>query len=229
MESMASAQRVLAEERVISSEVPRDRRQEILEYLRLFGYKPDRTIIQVHITGFFNRKSGAAAPREAAKREAAAKRYGGTTFAVVGRTHDPAIMRQVAKPRKNAREASPGYVGYLWQDRDPQLRPPHEVIPLDFTPAHVSYPKDWKDVFATKGFLIAMHVPSSFAREKGSLTRALYRLGKNVDVKEPWTFLNELKNFGYRPPHGRSNSALHRDLPAGRETSLAWDSLPSAR
>ncbi len=204
MESAASVQRVIAEERVVAKEVPPGRRQEILEYLQLFGYKPDWTIIQVHITGFFNRKgsTAAAAPREAAKREAAAKRYGGTTFVVVGRTHDPAIMGQVTKPRKNTRDASPGYVGYLWQRRDPQLRPPHQVIPLDFTPLHVSYPKDWKAVFATKGFLLAMHVPSSFTKEKSGLTRALYRLGKDADVKEPWAFLKELKNFGYKPQQG---------------------------
>jgi hypothetical protein len=199
MESASKAQRAVAEH-VVAREVPPNRRQEILEYLKLFGYKPERTVIQVHITGFFGKKGGgAAAPREAAKREAAAKRYGGTTFVVVGRTHDPAIMEQVTKPRKSAKDASPGYVGYLWQNRDPQLRPPHEAIPLDFTPVHVSYPKDWKDVFATKGFLLAMHVPSSFAKEKSSLTRALYRLGKNADAREPWTFLKELKNFGYKP------------------------------
>ena len=33
----------------ISNEVPQNRRQEIHEYMSLFGYKPDRTIIQVHI------------------------------------------------------------------------------------------------------------------------------------------------------------------------------------
>jgi hypothetical protein len=200
METPSSAQRTVLAERIVSSEAPANRRKEILEYLELFGYKPDRTIIQVHITGFF-RKKGSAAPREAAKREAAAKRYGGTTFVIVGRTHDPAIMEQVIKPRKNSKDASPGYVGYLWQNRDPEFRPPHEVIPLDFTPTHIAYPKEWKDVFATKGFLLAMHVPSSFAREKGRLTRALYRIGKNANTKEPWTFLTELKNLGYKPLH----------------------------
>ncbi len=195
MEPKARAQRTVAEH-LVPTEVPAGRRQEIFEYLQLFGYKPDRTIIQVHITGFFGKK-GAGVPREIAKREAAAKRYGGTTFVVVGRTHDPAIMEQAAKPRKSLRDASPGYIGYLRQNRDPQLRPPHEVIPLDFTPIHVPYPKNWKDMFATKGFLLAMHVPSSFAKDKNNLTRAIYRLGKNADVKEPWTFLKELKNFGY--------------------------------
>lgn len=206
MEPKASAQKTVAE-RIVPSEVPSSRRQEILEYLKLFGYKPDTTIIQVHITGFFGKKSSAA-PREIAKREAATKRYGGTTFVVIGRTHDPAIMEQAAKPRKGQRDASPGYVGYLRQNRDPQLRPPHEVIPLDFTPIHVPYPKDWKDMFATKGFLLAMHIPSSFAKDKNNLTRAIYRLGKNADVKEPWTFLKELKNFGYKP-EGQEKELAH--------------------
>jgi hypothetical protein len=83
------------------------------------------------------------------------------------------------------------------------------VIPLDFTPIHVPYPKDWKDMFATKGFLLAMHIPSSFAKDKNNLTRAIYRLGKNADVKEPWTFLKELKNFGYKPERQQEEELTH--------------------
>ena len=41
---------------LISKEVPQNRRQEIYEYMSLFGYKPDSTIIQVHITGFLKEK-----------------------------------------------------------------------------------------------------------------------------------------------------------------------------
>jgi len=36
---------------IITSQVFDKRRNEIYEYLKLFGYNPDRTIIQVHITG----------------------------------------------------------------------------------------------------------------------------------------------------------------------------------
>jgi hypothetical protein len=184
-------------ERVVSEQVPQDRRDEIYEYLKLFGYKPDRTIIQVHIAGFFNKRR-ALPPREAEKKQAAEKRYGGTTFVVVGRTHDPAIMELVASPRKKrGQEPSPGYVGYLWKNKDSQTRAPHEVIPLDFTPSHVGYPADWKAMFATKGFMLAMHVPSSFAKDKSRLTRALYRAGKGVDVKNRWDFLEKVKSTGY--------------------------------
>lgn len=185
---------VASAEYAVVREVPTDRRQEILEYLKLFGYKPERTILQVHIAGFFRKKSPTS--REAATRQAAAKRYGGTTFAIVGRTHDPSIMAQVSKPKKG--DTSPGYVGYLWQGRDPQGRAPHEILPLDFVPAHVQYPDDWKNMFATKGFLIAMHVPSSFAKDKGALTRKLYRLGKLTDAKGRWEFVSELRDLGYR-------------------------------
>jgi hypothetical protein len=120
---MASAQRVSisAAEDTIKKEVPLDRRQEILEYLRLFGYKPDSTIIQVHVIGFFNRRGGAK--MEVEKRQAAAKRHGGTTFVVVGRTHDPSIIEQAVKPKKNFKEGSPGYMGYLWKSKDPHYRP----------------------------------------------------------------------------------------------------------
>jgi hypothetical protein len=184
-------------ERTVSSQVPPDRRDEILQYLKMFGYNPDRTILQVHITGFFNKKRSLP-PREAEKKQAAEKRYGGTTFVVVGRTHDPAIMEQVIAPRrKKGQEPSPGYVGYMWKNKDPGRRAPHEILPLDFTPSHVGYPADWKAMFAIKGFMIAMHVPTSFARHKSKLSRALYRAGKGADVKGRWDFLEQVKDAGY--------------------------------
>ena len=143
-------------------------------------------------------KKPALPPREAEKKQAAEKRYGGTTFVVVGRTHDPAVMEQVLAPRKKrGQEPSPGYVGYLWKNKDSQKRAPHEVLPLDFTPSHVGYPSDWKSMFATKGFMIAMHVPSDFAKDKGRLSRALYRAGKGVDVKSKWDFIQQVQDAGY--------------------------------
>lgn len=184
----------VAAERAVAEQVPPNRRRDMLEYLKLFGYKPDRTILQVHIPGFFNKKRSS---RSSEKNATAARRYGGTTFTIVGRTHDPAIMDQVIKPRKKREEASPGYVGYLWKNKDPQGRAPHEVVPLDFTPMHVPYPQDWKGMFATKGFLVALHVPSSFAKDKNRLSRALYRAGKNADAKKRWDFIDEVRGAGY--------------------------------
>ncbi len=183
-------------ERIVSEQVPQDRRQEMLGYLKMFGYKPDRTIIQVHIAGFFNKKRTATG-RESEKRQATARRYGGTTFVIVGRTHDPAIMDLVTKPKKKPEQTSPGYIGYLWKNKDLQNRAPHEIIPLDFTPTHIPYPEDWKRMFATKGFMLAMHVPASFAKHKNRLTRALYRAGKTADVKQPWSFMDEVRSSGY--------------------------------
>jgi hypothetical protein len=168
---------------------------EILEYLRLFGYKPDRTIVQVHIAGFFNKRR--ADTKRIAQREATVKRYAGTTFVVVGRTHDPSIMNSVIKPKKKTDEVNPGYIGYLWKNKDAQKRAPHEVIPLDFTPIHVSYPADWKNMLATKGFMIALHVPASFAKNKNKISQALYQAGKKVDVRKRWDFLEEIRNRGY--------------------------------
>lgn len=168
LQQHASGSSLIAEaEHIVSKQIPLDRREEILQYLKLFGYKPDKTIIQVHITGFFNKKKPwGTSSAEAAKRQASVKRYGGTTFVVVGRTHDPSIMNLVVKPRKKSDQASPGYIGYLWKNKDPQNRAPHEVIPLDFTPIHVSYPEDWKKMFSTKGFMLALHIPASFAKNK---------------------------------------------------------------
>src|SRR5919199_942846 len=121
-------------QRIIADQVSSNRREEILEFLKLFGYKPDRTILQVHISGFFNKRRAGSKATE--QRDKAARRYGGRTFVVVGRTHDPSIMDLVAKPKKKGDAASPGYVGYLWKNKHPNKNAPHEVLPLDFTPLH---------------------------------------------------------------------------------------------
>jgi hypothetical protein len=180
---------------IVADQVPSNHRDEILEYLKLFGYKPDKTIIQVHIAGFFNKRQANARAQE--KIEATVRRYGGTTFVVVGRTHDPSIMDLLIKPKKKREETSPGYLGYLWKSKDPQKRAPHEVIPLDFAPIHIPYPAEWKSMFATKGFMVALHVPASFAKQKNKLSRALYRAGKKADVRKRWDFIEEVRSSGY--------------------------------
>lgn len=90
-------------EHVIARKVPPDRRKEILDYLKLFGSNPDRTILQVHSSGFFNkRRKGLLRSRQGA-----VKRYVGTTFVIVGRTHDPSIMDQVIKPTNSMGTPAP--------------------------------------------------------------------------------------------------------------------------
>jgi hypothetical protein len=203
----SSSSSLLAVQNKISNDVPKNRRDEIYEFMKLFGYKPERTIIQVHITGFFRKKK--YTPREIEQHKTSIKRYGGTTFVVIGRTHDPSIMEMVVKPKKkNPYDNSPGYIGYLWKNKDPQKMPPHKIIPLDFTPIHLPYPPDWKSMFATKGFMITMHVPSSLARDKNKLTRSLYRIGKSrVNVKREWNFLNNLKNvIAFRQQEGSTDN-----------------------
>lgn len=74
------------------------RRIEFQKYLELFGYKPESTIIQVHIAGFFNKRQ--PNPKETERRMEYTKRYGGTTFLIVGRTHDPSIMDNLIPPKK---------------------------------------------------------------------------------------------------------------------------------
>jgi hypothetical protein len=198
LQQQQRVQTISKAESIISNQVFYNRRNEIHEYLKLFGYKPDKTIIQVHVAGFFRKRQ--PSQREKGRQALAIKRYGGTSFVIVGRTHDPSIMENVTKPRKKSPlETSPGYIGYLWKNKDPQKRAPHEVIPLDFTPIHLPYPTDWKNMFATKGLMLALHVPASFARYKNRLTRALYRVGKSgiIDVRNEWNFINELRQFGF--------------------------------
>lgn len=160
--------------------------------MELFGYKPDRSILQVHIAGFFRKKSKA----EPSPKRRPANRSGGTTFVIVGRTHDPAIANALISPKKKAEDAGPGYLGYLWKKGNREGKAPHELIPLDFTPVQLRYPQQWKEHFRTKGYLIAMHVPSAFAARKNRLTRALYHQGKTADVKKDWNFIHELRKYG---------------------------------
>jgi hypothetical protein len=181
---------------LISTQInPSQRRIEFQRYLELFGYKPESTIIQVHIAGFFNKRQ--PNPKEIERRIESTKRYGGTTFIVVGRTHDPSIVDNLIQPKKqDPYQRSPGYMGYLWKNKDRQNRFPHEVLPLDFTPTHLPYPSEWKKLFATKGFMIALHVPSSFAKKKNEIMRILYRMGKiqpAVDIRKEWYFLGDVE------------------------------------
>ena len=187
----------ISKHQLISIQIPPKRKQEILEYLKLFGYKPEKTILQVHIIGFFNKRR--LNQRDLEQKTKAVKRYGGTSFIIVGRTHNPGIMDRAIKPKsKDPLKSSPGYVGYLWKDKDLDNKPPHELMPLDFTPIHLPYPDDWKKMFGTKGFLIAMHVPTTFAKDKNKITRALYHIAKTgVNIKKEWSFLNDIKNLGY--------------------------------
>ena len=186
-----------SKQQIVSIQVPPNRRNEIEQFLKLFGYNSEKTILQVHLIGFFRKKN--LNQREIEQKSKSVKRYGGTSFIVVGRTYNPAIIENVIRPKsKDPLESSPGYIGYLWKDKNPQNKPPHELIPLDFIPVHLPYPDDWKKMFATKGFLIAMHVPTSFVKDKNKITRALYRIAKNgPDVRKEWNFLNDLKNLGY--------------------------------
>ena len=116
---------------------------------------------------------------------------------VVGRTHDPAFPSKLIPPRKSAKEQNPGYIGYLFKGKDEDQKPPHELLPLDFVPGELTYPKDWKDMFGARGYLITMHVPSDFAAKKNNLLRQLRRLKGRPLIKEPWTFLDDLENYGY--------------------------------
>ena len=186
-----------SKQQLVSIQVPPNRREEILEYLKLFGYKSEKTILQVHLVGFFNKRR--LNQREMEQKSKAVKRYGGTSFIVVGRTYDPCIIENVIKPKsKDPLESSPGYIGYLWKDKDLDNKSPHELISLDFTPIHLPYPDDWKKMFETKGFLIAMHVPTAFVKDKNKITRTLYHIAKTgINIKKEWSFLNDIKNLGY--------------------------------
>jgi len=54
--SLQSSISDIPQQQLVSIQVPPNRRNEIKEYLKLFGYKSEKTILQVHIVGFFKKK-----------------------------------------------------------------------------------------------------------------------------------------------------------------------------
>ena len=82
--------------------------------------------------------------------------------------------------------------------KDEDLKAPDEVLPLDFIPASLRYPDDWKTMFGTKGTLICMHVPSGFAQGKNEIHRRIRRISGAVDPRKKWEFLEEVTEYGYR-------------------------------
>jgi len=106
----------ISKQPIVSLQVPSNRRNEIEQFLKLFGYNSEKTILQVHLIGFFRKKN--LNQREIEQKSKSIKRYGGTSFIIVGRTYDPAVIENVIKPKsKDPFESSPGYIGYLWKER----------------------------------------------------------------------------------------------------------------
>jgi hypothetical protein len=192
---------------LVSEQVPSNRHEEIRRYLRLYGYNPERSILQVHLAGSFGRSM--QRPREIASRERAASRYQGRTFTVLGRTHDPSFIKKLIPPRTQRSDGSnPGYLGYLWKNRTTSGRSPDELLPLDFVPASLRYPRDWKNLFNSPGYLVTMHVPSNFAKYKNNLNNRLRRIRGDVDVKKEWKFLDELSEYGYDTHQAESHETV---------------------
>jgi hypothetical protein len=182
-------------EDIVKRDVPSNRMEEIERYLKLFGYKPERTILQIHLAGSFGSKK--YIPKNIERQEAARKKYGGTTFTLLGRTHDPAIEKYAIHPKRINPEYNEGYLGYLFMKKDADFKAPHELLPLDFIPMGLNYPTEWRVLFNTKGYFISMHVPSSFVLGKNEVHMQLRRMKGGIDPKKKWDFLDSLEKFGY--------------------------------
>jgi hypothetical protein len=175
---------------VVRWQVPSYRRAEFLNYFSLFGYDPDSSVLQVHLASTFGR--GDLAPAGTVKRRTREHLNGRMTFTVLGRTHDPTIAWRLITPKTVVGGLNSGYLGYLFKKKDEGTKPPHEILPLDFTPSGLIYPIDWSLMFNTRGFLITMHVATDFTAERNRLIGKLGKVRKSVDPKRRWDFLSEL-------------------------------------
>jgi hypothetical protein len=176
----------LIAEDVVSSEVPRNRQTEIQRYLALFGYKPRQTILEVYLAGSLRWKPRSPAPRPVL----ALSDVPGVV--VVGKSYDPVLGFRLVRPETRANSTEPWFLGYL-SPKDGERRPPHELLPVDFTPPELAYPLDWRKMFGTRGFLVALSAPSGVRASLASLSMKLRRIGPSIDVKERWGFLDELE------------------------------------
>src|SRR5690242_6920432 len=80
---------------VVAEQVPTNRRDEIRRYLELFGYKPERSILQVHAAGSF----GGGKPKPIIPSASGGRKPPRRTFTVLGRTHDPSLAAHLIPPR----------------------------------------------------------------------------------------------------------------------------------
>jgi len=81
-------------------------------------------------------------------------------------------------------------------------------------------------MFATKGFMLALYMPASFAKYKNKLTRPLYRVVKKTDVKKRWNFIDEIRNSGYGQQAVEDPlTILQIRLPKGELTPQEYEKL----
>ncbi len=55
--SLQSSISDISKQQIVSIQVPPNRRIEIEQFLKLFGYNSEKTILQVHLIGFFRKKN----------------------------------------------------------------------------------------------------------------------------------------------------------------------------
>lgn len=55
--SLQSSISDISKQQIVSIQVPPNRRSEIKQFLKLFGYNSEKTILQVHLIGFFRKKN----------------------------------------------------------------------------------------------------------------------------------------------------------------------------
>lgn len=55
--SLQSSISDISKQQIVSIQVPSNRRSEIEQFLKLFGYNSEKTILQVHLIGFVRKKN----------------------------------------------------------------------------------------------------------------------------------------------------------------------------
>jgi len=179
-----------------------ERALEIETYLKLFGYKPERTLLYIYLPPSGERGFGRKyTPEERERLKRYRERYGGSAFTIIGHTHDPVVLASARVPKNF--ESATRYSG--------SIPPPdaHLKLPPDFSPVHLKHEDEEGLKRKFGSYLIAMYVPTlqSMGEEgritrtvewKNTLLRKLYRVGKNYKPEQRWRWINELMQYGYQ-------------------------------
>ena len=170
----------LVAEDVVRTSVAPDRRDEIRRYLSLFGYNPEDSVLEVYL---------AHAAAESGKDGEASS----SNFVILGRTYDPVLGFDLIHPQKARPGVSRGYLGCLSTHLDENEKPPHEVLPLDFTPRELAYPEEWRSLYPPVELLVGMQIPEEASSTAEDVRAGLQARAEDLDVREGWDFLQDFE------------------------------------
>ena len=188
-DSTTDQRSVVVAEELVRDEVVPDRRQEILRYLCIFGYDSETTALRVYHAPPI--KGGSRGRFRLLFNKAESRRV-----VIVGKTRDPVLGFELVRADGTGEGSEPELLGFLIKALDPEARPPHEVLPLDFTPTPIDYPTGWSDLYPNDELWIGIEVATKHVALARTVQRYLRVSWRLSDARGRWGFLPALEKLG---------------------------------